>query len=271
MLILMFAGCEAPMQPVRHCEGKKTADEAVAALNAKRDKTIPVRASGKCLLRYSLDGKRHKENFPIKLWINPPAEMYLQGDVAFDATGLVFGANADEFWFWLKPKEISSYWWGSWSQAGSWNGLVLSPKALLEAFGSVNLHNGRLSLTRMNNFDVLVLYNEQGTVLKMIHIEPCDYVVSKIEYLDNTGKPVGRVELADYKGIADGFSIPSSINIIDFSNTGNNGSARLSLNSIKPAKLSDRQQQRLFIRPQPRGFEHVYEIIDGTAVEHKDE
>jgi hypothetical protein len=272
MFISIFAGCEAPMQqPMRHCEGKKTVAEAIAALNSHRDKAVPIRTTGQCLLRYYLEGKRHKENFPIKLWINPPDEIYLQGDVAFNATGLVLGSNANEFWFWLKPKEISSYWWGSWSQAGSWNSLVLSPSALLEAFGSVNLHDGRLSLTRMNNLDVLVLYNEQGTVFKVIHIEPCDYVVSKIEYLNNTGKLVGCAEFADYQQVDDGFSVPTSINIISFSSDGNSDSARLSLNSVKPAKLSDKQRQRLFVRPQPRGFEHVYDIINGAAVEQKGE
>jgi hypothetical protein len=178
-------------------------------------------------------------------------------------------ANADEFWIWLKPKEISAYWWGRWSQADAWNGLVLSPTALFEAFGSVNLHDGRSSLTRMNNLDVLVLYNEQGTVLKIIHIEPCDYVVSKIEYLDNTGKLIGRAEFADYEQIDDGFSVPTSINIIAFSSDGNNDSARISLNSLKHTQVSDQQRKRLFVRPQPRGFEHVYEIIDGAAVEQK--
>ncbi|MFH1370949.1 MAG: hypothetical protein ABII09_06650 [Planctomycetota bacterium] len=269
--VLILGGCAAQIQqPVRRCEGKKTAAEAIETLNSHRDKAMPIRAAGQCLLRYHLEGKQHKENFPVKLWINPPDGIYLQGDVAFNATGLVLGSNADEFWFWLKPKEISSYWWGRWSQAGTWNSLVLSPTALLEAFGSVNLHDGRSSLTRIDGLDVLVLHNEQGTVLKRVYIEPCNYVVSKIEYLDSAGR-FGRAEFADYQQIDDGFSVPTSINIIAFSSDGNNDSVRISLNTVKPTEISQQQQQRLFVRPQPRGFEHVYEIIDGAAVEQKTE
>lgn len=269
---VLLAGCAAQTpQPMRYCEGKKTAAEAIETLNSRRDKALPIRATGQCLLRYHLEGKQHKENFPVKLWINPPDEIYIQGDVAFDATGLVLGSNADEFWFWLKPKEISAYWWGRWSQSGTWNSLVLSPTALLDAFGNVNLRDGRWSLTRMGNLDVLVLYNEQGTVFKLVHIEPCDYVVSKIEHLDSTGKLVGRAEFADYEQIDDGFSVPTSINIIAFSSDGNNDSVRISLNSVKPTEVSQQQRQRLFVRPQPRGFEHVYQIIDGSAVEQKQE
>ncbi len=227
----------------------------------------PIRATGRCLLRYRLEGKMHKENFPVKLWINPPDEIYLQGDVAFNATGLVLGSNADEFWFWLKPKEISTYWWGSWSQDGDWDRLALSPKTLLEAFGNVNLQDGRWSLTRDGNLDVLVLHSEQGTVLKRVYIEPCDYVVSKIEHLDSAGKLVGRAEFADYEQIDQDFLAPTSIKIIAVADDGGDDSARISLTSIKPTQVSDKQRQRLFVRPQPRGFEHVYKIIDGTAVE----
>ena len=133
MLVLFFAGCAA--QPMRHCPGKTTADEAIAVLKSHREKAVPIRATGQCLLQYHAEGKVRKENFPVKLWVNPPDEIYLQGDVAFDATGLVFGSNADEFWFWLKPKEVSSYWSGTWSQAGIWNGLAVSPMIALEAFG----------------------------------------------------------------------------------------------------------------------------------------
>jgi hypothetical protein len=31
------------------------------------------------------------------------------------------------------------------------------------------------------------------------------------------------------------------------------------------------QRQRLFVRPKPHGFEHIYKTIDGTAVEQMSE
>ena len=268
---ILLAGCAAQTpQPMRHCEGKKTAAEAIETLNSRRDKALPIRATGQCLLRYNLEGKQHKENFPVKLWINPPDEIYLQGDVAFDAAGLVLGSNADEFWFWLKPKEISTYWWGSWSQVNAPGRLALNPNALLEAFGTVDFHNGDWSLARIGNLDVLVLNSEQGTVLKRVYIEPCDYVVSKIEYLDSAGR-FGQAEFADYELIDEGFLVPTSIKITAVTNDTGENSALISLSSVKPIQFSEQQQQRLFVRPQPRGFEHVYQIIDGSAVEQKQE
>ena len=215
MLDIVFAGCAAQTQrPTRPCAGKKTAAEAIETLNQRRQQAKPIRAAGQCLLQYHLEGKQHKENFPVKLWVNPPDEIYLQGDVAFDAAGLVLGSNADEFWFWLKPKEISTYWWGKWSQAGVWNRLALSPAVLLEAFGSVNVQDGDWSLTRNGDFDVLSLHSEQSAVLKRVYIEPCDYVVTKIEYFDSAGKIVVRAEFADYEQIAEGFFVPTRIKIM---------------------------------------------------------
>jgi len=70
LLVLFFAGCA--VQPMRHCPGKTTADEAIAALKSHREKAVPVRATGQCLLQYHAEGKVSKENFPVNLWANPP-------------------------------------------------------------------------------------------------------------------------------------------------------------------------------------------------------
>jgi hypothetical protein len=265
ILVLFLAGCAA--QPMRHCPGKTTADEAIAVLKSRREKIIPVRATGQCLLRYHTKGKLRKENFPVKLWVNPPGEIYLQGDVAFDATGLVFGSNADEFWFWLKPKEISSYWSGKWSQAGIWNGLAASPMIVLEAFGAADIRHGDWTLSREGNFDLLVLRNDRGVIIQKIYIEPCDYVVKRIERFDESGDIYLKAEFADYEKTAEGALTPLRIKIVAVSKEGNEDSADISLSSIKPAELSAQQRERLFVRPTPRGFNHIYLIVDGRALE----
>jgi len=246
-----------------------TADEAIAALNARREKIAPIRASGQCLLRYYLDDKQHKENFPVKIWTSPPAEIYLQGDVAFDATGMVLGSNADEFWFWLKPKEICSFWWGKWSQADQWETFALSPQVLLEAFGAVDLPAGDWSLTH-GRYDILWLHNDQGVLLKRVFIGPCDYVVAKIEYFGSAGQITATAEFSGYKKIADGFFVPNNIKIIAPAGDGKENSALFSLASVNPAQLTEQQRQRLFVRPIPRGFEHIFRIVDGKAVEQTD-
>ena len=254
---------------MRHCPGKTTADEAIAVLKSRREKAAPIRATGQCLLQYHAEGKVRKENFPVKLWVNPPNEIYLQGDVAFDATGLVFGSNADEFWFWLKPKEVSSYWSGKWSQAGIWNGLAVSPMIVLEAFGSVDIRQGDWTLSRDGSLDLLILRNDRGIIIQKIYIEPCDYVVRKIERFDDSGDIYLKAEFAGYEKTAEGFLTPSRIKIVAVSEEGGEDSVEITLSSVKPTELSSQQRQRLFVRPLPRGFNHIYQVIDGKAVEQK--
>ena len=267
MLVLFFAGCAA--QPMRHCPGKTTADEAIAVLKSRREKAVPIRATGQCLLRYHVECKVREENFPVKLWVNPPDEIYLQGDVAFDATGLVFGSNADEFWFWLKPKEVSSYWSGAWSQAGIWNGLVASPMIALEAFGAVDIRNGDWTLSRDGNLDLLILRNDRGVIIQKIYIEPCDYVITKIERSDESGDIYLKAEFAGYEKTTEGFLIPSRMKIVAVSEEGGEDSAAILLSSVKPTELSSQQRRRLFVRPLPRGFDHIYHVVDGKTVEQK--
>jgi len=238
-------------------------------LKSRREKAAPIRATGQCLLRYHVEGKVRKENFPVKLWVNPPYEIYLQGDVAFDVTGLVFGSNADEFWFWLKPKEVSSYWSGKWSQAGIWNGLAVSPMIVLEAFGAVDIRQGDWTLSRDGNFDLLVLRNDRGVIIQKIYIEPCDYAVIKIERFDDSGDIYLKAEFAGYEKTAEGFLTPSRIKIAAVSKEGSEDSVEITLSSVKTTELSTQQRQRLFVRPLPRGFSHIYQVIDGEAVEQK--
>jgi hypothetical protein len=269
--LLLFSGCAtAPQKPVRICPGKNTPEEAIAALNAHSQNIKPLRASGQCLLRYRVDDKDHKENFPVKIWTSPPNEIYLQGDVAFDATGMVFGSNAGEFWFWLKPKEISSYWWGKWSNAGQWEGFLLNPGILLEAFGAVNIDAGDWSLTR-GKYDILWLHDQQGVLIKRVYIETCDYLVAKIEYLDAQGKITAWAQFSDYKKMSDGFFVPALIKIYSPSADGEENSAEISLSPVNLIQLNQQQRTRLFERPKPLGFEHVYQIFNGRAVEHKNE
>ena len=254
---------------MRHCPGKQTADEAIAVLKSRREKVTPIRATGQCLLQYHVEGKVRKGNFPVKLWVNPPYEIYLQGDVAFDATGLVFGSNADEFWFWLKPKEVSSYWSGKWSQAGIWNGLAVSPMIVLEAFGAVDIRQGDWTLSRDDNLDLLVLRNDRSIIIQKIYIEPCDYVVRKIERFDDSGDIYLKAEFAGYEKTAEGFLTPSRIKIAAVSEKGGEDSVEITLSSVKTTELSSQQRQRLFVRPLPRGFNHIYQVINGQAVEQK--
>lgn len=268
--VFIFVGCAPRVRkPVRLCPGKESTAEALALLQQRAENIVPLKATGQCLFRYyDEDKKLKKENFPVKLWAKPPYEIYLQGDLAFDPKGVVLGANEDEFWLAMKPKEISSYWWGRWSEVSCLDNMMIGPQILLEALGAVKAGAQQdWSLLNEEGFDVLV--NRRGsTESRRIYIYNCDYLIRKIEYSE-AGLPVAVAELAEYTEISKDFFVPSVIKIANL--PGNNRedlvSISLNLKTIKPATFTDRQRDRLFVRPEPKGFKHIYKIAGSSMVE----
>jgi hypothetical protein len=140
---------------------------------------------------------------------------------------------------------------------------------VLEAFGSVDISPGDWTLTRDGNFDLLILRNDRGVILQKVYIETCDYVVRKIERFDDSGDIYLKAEFVEYERVVEGFLTPSRIKIAAVSEEGSEDSVEITLSSVKPTELSGQQRQRLFVRPLPRGFNHIYQVIDGKAVEQK--
>ena len=265
-----FAGCAAEMKKPTHlCPGKKSAAESLALLEQRAENIVPLKATGQCLLQYyDEDKKLKKENFPVKLWANPPSEIYLQGDLAFDPKGIVLGSNEDEFWLAMKPKEISGYWWGRWSAGHYLDNMMIGPQILLEALGIVRVGpQENWLLLNEGGFDVLV--KRQGTAEnKRIDIYNCDYLIRRIEYFD-AGQPAAVAELAEYKEVIKGFFVPSVIKIVNLSEDNGEDLVSISLNlgSIKPASFTEKQRKRLFTRPEPKGFKHIYKIFESDMIE----
>ena len=278
LLVHMFAaalivcGCGPELKLTKRiCPGKRTAGESWDVLNAHSENALSLRANGQCRLRYYAERREHNENFPVKLWANPPAEIYLQGDVAFDARGIVLGSNEDEFWLAMKPKEISGYWWGRWSDANCPEMLMISPKLVLEGFGIVALDSGGSNwrLSNEGGFDVLTKHNTRGVIQKRIYVNCCDYLIEKVEYFDARGEAIAVVEMDKYKEVSEGFFVPSAIKITTYGEHAVEDAVEVnfSLGSLKVASFTDRQRDRLFTRPEPRGFEHIYKIVDGEMIE----
>jgi len=294
--IIIFTGCAPQIKkPMLVCPGKKLAADSLSILRSRPQNTVPLKANGQCLLQYYAEGKEHKENFPVKLWVNPvgsprqqgadvgrltfnrvnpPAQIYLQGDIAFDPKGLVIGSNEREFWLAIKLKEISSYWWGQWSEGSCLEGLMISPKAMLEALGFAAIDSDESSregwsLSNEGAFDVLTRRNRQGAKSKKIFIYSCDYLIRRIEYFDANGKAMVVTELDKYKQVADGFFVPAVIKIITLAEDSSEDSVSitLSLKSMKSAHFTEKAQSRLFTRPEPQGFRHIYRVIDGEIIE----
>jgi hypothetical protein len=103
-MIIFISGCGPKMVPLQICTGKQTSEEAIKSLNNNSEKIRPFQVYGRCLARVNNEKKIHKEDFAVKLWFDPPENIRLFGDIAFDGRGLDIGCNKDEFWFAARPK-----------------------------------------------------------------------------------------------------------------------------------------------------------------------
>ena len=262
LAILIFAGCAPKVQrPMRVCPSAESAPAALSVQKWRFESAVAFRANGKCLLSYYDEkDKRKSENFPIKLWSEPPGRFYLQGDVAFDSKGIVLGSNQREFWVSIKPKEISSYIWGQWSQQSCFEELAINPTLLSEALGIIELDTeGDWSFSNDGAFDILTEQQTAG-ITKKVYIYGCDHSVRRIEYCDANGKVLVVTELDGYKTVSQDFWVPSVINIVRHRQDGRSDSVSITLSSIKPVQLTEKQRSRLFYRPQPDGFKHIYKL-----------
>jgi hypothetical protein len=255
-------------KPVRVCPGKEFIVESLSLLKVQSENAVPLKADGQCLLQYyNEDKKPKKENFPVKLWVNPPVEIYMQGDVAFDPKGVILGSNKEEFWLAVRLKEVGGYWWGRWSEKSRPEKLMISPRLVLEALGAAEVGDEEgWSLSKEGSFDVLTK-RESGVETKKVYINTCDYLVRKIEYLGEDGKAIIVMELDNYKEISKNFFVPGVVRIVNIAGGNKGDSIQITLGSVKPMEFTDKQRERLFIRPQEQGFKQVYEIIDGKIVE----
>ena len=269
--ILILAGCAPEIRrPMEICPGKKSAAEALAALQSHSQNMVPMQAKGQCLLQYfDADKKKHKERLAVRVLVNPPLEIYLQGDKALIPKAIVLGSNEREFWLSLRPKEISTHWWGKWSEQDFSEGIVINPRTLLEALGieQVDMEQD-WSLSNEGAFDILTK-QEQGVTIKKIYIYSCDYRVRRIEFFDRNGRTAACAELEKYKEVSEGFFVPASIEVATYAqdNAEDSLGITLDLKSIKPAEITKQRRNLLLSHRLPRGLKTIYRVIDGKWIE----
>lgn len=272
--ILILAGCTPKIRkPTEICPGKESVAEALAVLQLQSQKIVPLRAHGQCRLEYYVEGKPEpqSENFNMTLWANPPIEIYLQGDKALVPKAIVLGSNEREFWLSIRPKEISTHWWGRWSEQDFSERLVINPKTLLEALGIGGVDTEqKWSLSNEGTFDILTK-RQRGVITRKIYIYNCDYRVRKIEFFDPRGQNVACAELDEYEEISEGFLVPALIKATTYNqdNAKDSLSITVRLRSITPANITEQRRKILFERPVPRGFKHVLEYRDGKWIEQQ--
>jgi hypothetical protein len=268
--IFFLSGCgPRRREPEPVLSIQKTAAEALSVLRSRSQHTGPMKANGQCLWQYYFEGNKRKENFWVKMWVNPPSEVYLQGDVGFNPRGIVLGSNASEFWMLIKP-ELSSYSWGKWSEQETSGGLMVVPKTLDEALGIVEVVDEKnWSLSKEGDFDVLARRNDKGGISKKMYINRRNYLVRKIEYFGVNDNALAVAELDKYKDVTEDFFVPTVIKIVMYGEAGseNSDSITLNLSSVESTDFSDKQQSAFFTLPPKKGYEHIYRIIDGHLVE----
>lgn len=272
---VFIAGCAAPGRarlPI--CPGKADVDEALAALAAHAQQAAPFKANGQILLTYHEpdSGKRKRHNIPMQLWFNPPREVYIQGTIAVDPKAVIIGSNQESFWLALRPPEMSSYYIGDWSQIRSVEGLMMSPRVVLEAFGVIadgEPNAGGWSLKNEGPYDILTKRDDAGRLVERIHVYACDYLVRKIEYFDRDQKVAAVAQLGDYKSLTGNFSVPTRVLVTAIGPAKRTDSIDITLNSMSGKKLDERAKKVIFNPPKSEGFERVYSLIDGKWVRER--
>ena len=267
--ILILSGCAPQMRtPKEICPGKDSVAEALAALQSQAQKAVSLKASGQCRLEFYVEGKKkpQRENVDIRLRVNPPYDIYLWGDKPLVPKAIVLGSNEQEFWLAIRPKEISFYGWGKWSEQGSTGGIMIDPRTLLEAFGMSEVDAEQdWSLLNEGAFDILTR-RDRGAVTKKIYIYSCECHVSKIELFDSKGQVAARAELDSYEEVSAGFWVPAWIQVTTFTQDEARDPLTITLR-LKSIQASKKWPGIIFKRPPPRGFKNVGVVVNGKWIE----
>jgi len=263
----ILTGCAPTPTKLDVCPGKLNLLDSLSVMQNRGSNITGFLAKGRCSMQFHVDAKPHKENLRITIAVNPPAEFYLRGDISIVPKAVVVVSNAEEFWLALRPKEISTYWWGKWDRQESYHDLALSPRVMLEVLGiSMIDANDNWSLSNQGPYDVLTKTDAQAKTIRKMYVYSCDYTVRIIEYFDEDENVALVAELDKYKRVVEGFSIPTKIQLSRPGPGKKKDWVKMTLTSVDPKKF-DKKQREIFQRRTPRGFEHIYVIIDGEAVE----
>jgi len=271
--LLLAGGCATQSETLRVCSGKATVAEALRTLSARVQEAVPVWANGHAVLTYHAPDRKKPERHSLDLVLrfDPPERLYLQGNVTAVPKAVIMGANEEEFWLALRPKEISSYYIGRWQEVRDFEGLVLSPRIVLEAIGLVfqpgaEPNAASWTLENMGPYDILTRQDAAGRRVKRVWVYACDYSVRKIEYFDPRGRIVAVARLDGYEPVVEGFRVPTRIDVVSTRPDGRKDAVAMEIRSPKTRPFTEQQRQFVFTPPDANSFEHVYQYEDGQWV-----
>jgi len=266
---LILTGCEpGTKKPLLVCPGKNSVAEALATLQSQSENMVSLYARGKASLKYYDEkGKKHKENLDVKILVKSSDEIYLQGDMSVVKKAIMLGSNKREFWLAIKPKEISEYWWGQWSDLDSSQDILINPKTLLEALGIAKVDlQAEWSLSNKGPFDILTM-RQEGVIIKKIYVYCCDYTIRKIEYFDSDGQVLAHIEMDEYNEVTEKFVVPSLIEVTTYGSDKHEDSFGISfnLNSVEHREITA-SQNKYFIRFPPKGYKNLHRLENGKWI-----
>jgi len=269
---LLLAGCATGPERLTVCPGKSGVEEALQTLTAQAKAAVPLQAKGEAFLTYYVPDKKtpQRQNLLLQLRFDPPMDIYILGGVSVDARVVVMGSNEKQFWLALLPKEVSSYYLGEWDEVRDFEGLLMSPQVVFEAFGYLagpgNEPNvAHWTLANKGPYDILTQQDETGRMVKRVHVYACDYRIHKIEHFDADGKAIAVAQFGGYESV-EGFPVPTKIRIISTTPDGRKDTTEISLSNPKTATFNDRQRKAFFSPPEEDRYENVYRYEAGQWV-----
>jgi hypothetical protein len=267
--LLSFAflgGCQPQLESLKSCPGKPNAAAAIADLNARTAAIPGLKASGRCTIEYyDEDGKKRHESFPAIIRTSPPEGLYFQGNLIIPK-GLILGTNSEEFWLWIKLKEVDSFWSGPIAGCSETPALLLSPSSVLESLGYLRLdpeNRGGYAMKHQGQYDVISMLDETGALARRVYVYPCDSTVRKIEYYGRGGKLVMTTTLQYYRMVAGGNGfVPTQIDmvLVDAKGREQKLSTTLNKDTLEAFVPSEKQSAVLFSKPDAAGTKHIYRL-----------
>lgn len=237
------------------CVGKTSVEQAASVLNSRADTLAAFQAVAHCVLAWDLltDAPR-KEWLDAQVRFLPPDHLFLRGD-KFGEVRL--GTNDQEFW--LRIKQVDTYWYGSRQQAMACQAdLPIHPSLLAEALGAVRV-DGRWELAYRDGWDILTLRDGLQPT-KKVYVNACTDLPARIEYFNRDGQLTAAVELADYQPLASAMLLPTTLRIVRVCAGLETSSATIQLRHIQPFAPTDAQRQKLFVRPPRDGYTTVLRL-----------
>jgi len=277
-LLLLLAGCATGPQRLAVCPGQPSVEEALGTLTARAEAAVPLQARGEAFLEYHVPDKKipDRQNLLLQLRFSPPADIYILGGVSVDSRVVVMGSNERQFWLALSPKEVSSYYLGEWDQVQDFEGLLMSPQVVFEAFGYLAGPNNepnaaQWTLTNKGPYDILTQRDETGRTIKRVYVYACDYRIHKIEHFDFRGEVVAVAQLGGYELPVEGLPVPTKIRVVSTAPDGRKDSMDITLYNLKTTTLSDRQREAFFSPPKKDRYENIYRYEAGQWVPRQGE